>query len=176
MTKYDCSSADVNPIGSISKVDLRKFVRYAQGAFGFPILRHFIEATPSAELIPLKEGEKEQSDEEEMGMTYEELSLFGRLRKCECLGPVSMFWKLSHLWTDISKSEVADKVKGFFRYYAINRHKMTTLTPSYHAENYSPEDNRFDLRPFLYPASWVWQFRRIDDMVHDTSESSYQTD
>eukprot|EP00179_Madagascaria_erythrocladioides_P029989 CAMPEP_0198331912 /NCGR_PEP_ID=MMETSP1450-20131203/17916_1 /TAXON_ID=753684 ORGANISM="Madagascaria erythrocladiodes, Strain CCMP3234" /NCGR_SAMPLE_ID=MMETSP1450 /ASSEMBLY_ACC=CAM_ASM_001115 /LENGTH=30 /DNA_ID= /DNA_START= /DNA_END= /DNA_ORIENTATION= len=27
---------------------------------------------------------------------------------------------------------------------------MTTLTPSYHAENYSPEDNRFDLRQFLY--------------------------
>lgn len=28
---------------------------------------------------------------------------------------------------------------------------MTTLTPSYHAEQYSPDDNRFDLRPFLYP-------------------------
>ena len=28
----------------------------------------------------------------------------------------------------------------------MNRHKMTTLTPSYHAENYSPDDNRFDLR------------------------------
>ena len=29
---------------------------------------------------------------------------------------------------------------------------MTVLTPSYHAEAYSPEDNRFDLRPFLYPS------------------------
>jgi hypothetical protein len=56
--------------------------------------------------------------------------------------------------------------------YGINRHKMTTLTPSCkfishlflsmcekliecadHAEQYSPDDNRFDLRPFLYP-SW----------------------
>lgn len=65
---------------------------------------------------------------------------------------------------------------------------MTTLTPSYHAEAYSPgsspidffplesarsllssaasrpDDNRFDLRPFLYP-KWNWQFRTIDEAV-----------
>ena len=28
LTKYDCSSADINPIGSISKRDLRNFCRY----------------------------------------------------------------------------------------------------------------------------------------------------
>lgn len=43
-------------------------------------------------------------------------------------------------------------MKDFYFYHAINRHKMTTLTPSYHAENYSPDDNRFDLRPFLQNA------------------------
>ena len=83
---------------------------------------------------------------------------------------------------------IAQKVKRFFFYYGINRHKMTTLTPvraliprspvrlssqrpqllsrsrswwgaagvgvllqlaqSYHAEEYSPDDNRFDLRQF----------------------------
>ncbi len=30
-------------------------------------------------------------------------------------------------------SQVAEKVKLFFFEYARNRHKMTTLTPSYHA-------------------------------------------
>ncbi len=59
--------------------------------------------------------------------------------------------------------EVGQKVKDFYFYNAINRHKMTTLTPAYHAENYSPEDNRFDLRPFLYPASFTRQFKAIDD-------------
>jgi NAD+ synthase (glutamine-hydrolysing) len=42
---------------------------------------------------------------------------------------------------------------------------MTTLTPSYHAENYSPEDNRFDLRPFLYNVRWPFQFRKIDQLA-----------
>lgn len=30
MTKYDCSSADVNPIGGISKTDLKSFLIYAK--------------------------------------------------------------------------------------------------------------------------------------------------
>lgn len=30
MTKYDCSSADVNPIGGVSKTDLRTFLIYAK--------------------------------------------------------------------------------------------------------------------------------------------------
>ena len=38
LTKYDCSSADINPIGSISKRDLTSFVRYARDAFSLPIL------------------------------------------------------------------------------------------------------------------------------------------
>jgi NAD+ synthase (glutamine-hydrolysing) len=47
----------------------------------------------------------------------------------------------------------------------MNRHKLTTLTPSYHAENYSPDDNRFDLRQFLYNVSWPRQFATIDALV-----------
>jgi len=42
---------------------------------------------------------------------------------------------------------------------------MTVLTPSYHMEAYSPDDNRFDLRPFMYPSDWTWQFRQIDQHV-----------
>jgi NAD+ synthase (glutamine-hydrolysing) len=44
---------------------------------------------------------------------------------------------------------------------------MTTLTPSYHAEAYSPDDNRFDLRPFLYNVAWNWQFKKIDSFANE---------
>jgi hypothetical protein len=46
---------------------------------------------------------------------------------------------------------IADKVKEFFRQYGMNRNKMTIITPSIHATSYSPDDNRYDHRPFLYP-------------------------
>lgn len=35
----------------------------------------------------------------DMGMTYDELSVFGRLRKVEKCGPYSMFTKLVHEWS-----------------------------------------------------------------------------
>jgi NAD+ synthase (glutamine-hydrolysing) len=46
----------------------------------------------------------------------------------------------------LTPKDIAEKVKKFFRYYSINRHKMTVLTPSYHAEGYGNDDNRFDHR------------------------------
>ena len=54
-------------------------------------------------------------------MTYAELSIFGRLRKCEFKGPVGMFNKLLTVWPNLSPRAVADKVKFFFRHYSINR-------------------------------------------------------
>ncbi|TFK71373.1 glutamine-dependent NAD(+) synthetase with GAT domain-containing protein [Pluteus cervinus] len=165
LTKYDCSSADINPIGGISKTDLKKFIAYAQTAFDLPILSSFLSAVPTAELEPITETYV-QSDEADMGMTYDELSVFGRLRKVEKCGPYSTFTKLVHEWgATLSPLQIAEKVKLFFFEHARNRHKMTTLTPSYHAESYSPDDNRFDLRPFLYPSRFPWQFKKIDEIA-----------
>ncbi|XP_007544049.1 glutamine-dependent NAD(+) synthetase isoform X1 [Poecilia formosa] len=165
-TKYDCSSADINPIGGISKMDLKSFLAYCAEQFQLTALRGILAAPPTAELEPLKDGQLSQTDESDMGMMYSELSVIGRLRKISKCGPFSMFCKLIHLWRDVlSPIQVAQKVKHFFRMYSVNRHKMTTVTPSYHAESYSPDDNRFDLRPFLYNTHWNWQFQCIDNQI-----------
>jgi NAD+ synthase (glutamine-hydrolysing) len=166
LTKYDCSSADINPIGGISKTDLKSFLRWATTSFTLPILTAFVDATPTAELEPIT-SDYTQSDEADMGMTYAELSVFGRLRKEHKLGPVGMFQRLVFVWKDeYTPKEVADKVKRFYHFWAINRHKTTVMTPSLHMEDYSPDDNRFDLRPFCYfPFYKSWAFKRIDEMV-----------
>ncbi len=169
------------------------------------MLDSFLAATPTAELEPITHAYV-QSDEADMGMTYAELSVFGRLRKVDKLGVWGMFEKLCYLWTGngngsngsngnggvensskgnngndsnenagggggdgedergsmgLSPRQVYEKTRRFFYYYSINRHKMTVLTPSYHAEQYSPDDNRFDLRPFLYP-TFSWPYRKIE--------------
>ena len=100
-----------------------------------------------------------------MGMTYEELDTFGRLRKIDKCGPVAMFERLLVKWSHLPARLTADKVKRFFKFYAINRHKATVLTPSYHAEAYGVDDNRFDHRQFLYDVSWEAQFADIDAIV-----------
>ena len=164
-----------------------------------------------------------------MGMTYDELSVFGRLRKVEKCGPYSTFTKLVHEWgsflsptqvlsfrlsrncpvEDAKSFQIAEKVKLFFFEHARNRHKMTTLTPAYHAvSKISPFEfsllflaiNRshtaqmttvgvcqhnvsklltlsqgFDLRPFLYPSRFPWQFKKIDEVAAALPDRSNQT-
>lgn len=133
-TKYDCSSADINPIGSISKTDLKRFIGWASKNFDLPILQDFLDAPPTAELEPITK-DYVQSDEVDMGMTYDELSTFGICRKIRKLGPFGMFEHLAREWKGrLKPADTATKVKRFFHFYAVNRHKMTTLTPSYHGE------------------------------------------
>lgn len=80
-----------------------------------------------------------------------------------------MFLRLLAEWggeDKLSPREVADKVKRFYHFHYVNRHKQTVSTPAYHAETYSPDDHRFDLRPFLYPSAFEgWAFKKIDERV-----------
>ena len=63
-----------------------------------------VEAPPTAELRPLAGGEVEQTDEADMGMSYDELGIYGRLRKMEKCGPVSMFQRLLGKWHGASSA------------------------------------------------------------------------
>ncbi|XP_052317996.1 uncharacterized protein LOC118393718 [Oncorhynchus keta] len=45
-------------------------------------------APPTAELEPLTDGQVSQTDEPDIGMTYSELSVIGRIRKISKCGPV----------------------------------------------------------------------------------------
>jgi NAD+ synthase (glutamine-hydrolysing) len=92
-----------------------------------------------------------------MGMTYDELSRFGvskataaklatsanipsqSLRKQNKLGAYGMFLRLLNEWGGegkLSPRQIADKVKRFFFFYSINRHKSTVGTPAYHGMNF----------------------------------------
>eukprot|EP00672_Neobodo_designis_P021687 CAMPEP_0174828262 /NCGR_PEP_ID=MMETSP1114-20130205/1222_1 /TAXON_ID=312471 /ORGANISM="Neobodo designis, Strain CCAP 1951/1" /LENGTH=765 /DNA_ID=CAMNT_0016061975 /DNA_START=45 /DNA_END=2345 /DNA_ORIENTATION=+ len=166
-TKYDCSSADINPIGSLPKLLLRRFLVWAAEMEQLPTLTDIATAPASAELQPLSaDGQQEQNSEDEMGMTFDELDLFSRLRMSLRCGPVSMYQKVSRLWCDaLTPRQIADRVKRFFRYYAINRHKVSVLPPAVHLGSHSPDDNRYDQRQIIYNCAWPWQFRKVDEMA-----------
>ncbi|KAH6705259.1 hypothetical protein BKA61DRAFT_680013 [Leptodontidium sp. MPI-SDFR-AT-0119] len=109
--------------------------------------------------------------------TYNELSVYGRLRKINKLGAYSMFEKLLHVWRNrLSPQQIYEKVRFFSWNYAINRHKMTTITPAYHMEAYGCDDNRFDqlkstdFRPFLYP-SFAWAYAKIERSIKQMGEA-----
>jgi hypothetical protein len=54
-------------------------------------------------------------------MSYAELSVYGRLRKEDKLGPYGAWSKLLHLWGDkITPQQVYEKVRWFFWCYSIS--------------------------------------------------------
>jgi NAD+ synthase (glutamine-hydrolysing) len=52
-TKYDCSSADLNPLGCICKNDLKAMLKWLAENNGYPSLHEVIAARSTAELRPL---------------------------------------------------------------------------------------------------------------------------
>ena len=54
-TKYDCSSADINPIGSINKRDINNFLMWNFEKKGIKTAKDIVTAVPTAELRPLTE-------------------------------------------------------------------------------------------------------------------------
>lgn len=188
LTKYDCSSADVNPIGGLCKNDLKSYLKYcctkiySEKRDFVECLNSIIEAPPSAELTG-----SDQRDEDEIGLTYDEISVLGRVRKgiFGCNGPRGAFMKIwnnrnkdpfcnkirclaglkaNQLNAKESSEKLANLIKIFYNRFSRNRHKTTVLTPALHAETYSPDDNRYDHRQILYP-SWTEDFALIDKMV-----------
>ena len=185
LTKYDCSSADINPIGGLCKRDLESFIYFARSRFSqskelVDVLEKIVKAPPSAELTG-----SEQRDEDDMGITYDEISVLGRVRRgiygnCGPKGAFITVWKRRNEEPFKTKlrcfrdgrgqeaglvaANLGDLVKRFYRRYANNRHKLTILTPALHTETYSPDDNRFDHRQFLYP-SLQFQFKFIDEII-----------
>ena len=73
---------------------------YCSSEFKLTALKEIYDAPPTAELEPLaNDGQVAQLDEIDMGMTYEELSVYGKLRKQESCGPYSMFCRLLESWS-----------------------------------------------------------------------------
>jgi NAD+ synthase (glutamine-hydrolysing) len=51
MTKYDCSSGDLNPIGGISKVDLKRMLMFIAQKHNLPVLDEIANAVPTVRMV-----------------------------------------------------------------------------------------------------------------------------
>jgi NAD+ synthase (glutamine-hydrolysing) len=160
-TKFDCSSADINPIGTLSKFECRTLVekigKYCNRECLQSVVQSLLNATPTAELVPLSLS---QNDEDDMGITYQELQTFGKCRTILRQGPRSMyFWlvELAEKNIDFARNHVIK----IWRFYCSNRHKTNSLPLSCHLSNSSTDDSRFDQRPVLYP-DLHWQFENMN--------------
>lgn len=118
-TKYDCSSADVNPIGmmilwrymlgSLTKNDLRRFLLHTSEVYKVDAIHQILSANASAELVPPTSDSDThtQNSEQDMGLTFDQLETLGKLRKLNRLGPFGMFQRLLTIWNHINPVQIA---------------------------------------------------------------------
>ena len=162
MTKYDCSSGDIGPIETLNKKEVFGIIRYMYEQKGWSVLNEILTAAPTAELQPVTNDGKIQTDEEDMGLTYHELAYFALFRCERCSGPFSMFDALMEVFPELDLDQLQWKVERFFNRYTRNRHKIPVGTPSIHLRNYSSDGKIRDVRPFFY-TSLKWQYDKIEE-------------
>ena len=93
-------------------------------------------------------------------MTYNELSEFGLLRKKHRLGPYHTYLHLLSIepWKSMRPTQVAEKVKKFYFYYAINRHSKYTLATTETMESLTAfcRDHSFNTKVGRFNRN-IWQ-------------------
>lgn len=99
-------------LGYFKQIIRRHFLNFRR-KYGISALDGILEAPATAELEPLQAGQLAQLDEVDMGMTYKELSVFGRLRKQSYAGPFTMFCRLVHIWDHCTPKEVSENARDF---------------------------------------------------------------
>jgi len=161
-TKYDASAADINPIGSLSKTYVNRILDFYGNIKKINPLRFIRNSTPTAELVKPNQDSNmpRQTDETDMKITYEQIFEMGKLR-ANGYGPIDAYKKIlenEYLYKVFSKDpnnleiprNPKEAINIFYDRYNINRNKTTIIPPSIHLTP-SPDDNRYDLRPFLLP-------------------------
>ena len=161
-TKYDASAADINPIGSLSKTYVNRILDFYGNIKKINPLRYIRNATPTAELVKPNQNSNmpRQTDETDMKITYEQIFEMGKLR-ANGYGPIDAYKKIlenEYLLkvfridpNNLNKPrDPKEAINIFYTRYNINRNKTTIIPPSIHLTP-SPDDNRYDLRPFLLP-------------------------
>ena len=163
-TKYDCSSGDINLIGSVSKKNIYKIFKQMYEKYKDPSIKAIWDAKPSAELRP-PNATGEQTDTADIGLTYNDIFSLTQLRNVSEYGIVSSFEYLCDILPDVDKELIYVKLRRFYQLYRTNRHKTTILTPSVHISSNSCDDARYDFRPFLYESNFDYEFQQIESLI-----------
>lgn len=153
-TKYDAGSGDLCLIGGCSKQLVKKLSVIAVDLFGISALLPIVEAIPTAELKPSTEL---QTDEGDMGFTYEMCDKFSSLTCSSHLDFVDIFnvmiqmYDLNKKIIPIDKKEfiivLVEKLKKYIWRCFANIHKRIISTQSLHIERADPDYKRACLIP-----------------------------
>lgn len=157
-TKYDTSSGDVNPIGSLNTAELLRITEWFRTNLKWAEVEE-VWRNHSAFLPPVFGHE----DEDDLQLTWQQVEILNKFRNERLCGPFSMFDNLNEFWPELDLDFLHDTVKKFFNIYAKNRHKTVIQTPALFMSTHSCDANKYDYRPWLYNG-FEHQFSKMDKL------------
>jgi len=155
-TKYDESSGDLNPIGTLNTAEIRRILLWMRQNLRWDELQSILDDNGDT-LPPLFNHEDEEND---LNLTYAQLEILNKFRNERLCGPFSMFDNLTEFWPDIDLETLHETVIKFFDVYAANRHKSVVMTPALYMSNHSCDSNKYDYRPWLY-TGFEFQYQKM---------------
>merc|ERR1712196_230294 len=118
-TKYDTSSGDINPIGTLNHHDVMQMLHWFDDTLKWDSLHKVLEGEPK-NVPPTFIQENEDAD---FSITWHEMETISKFRSERNCGPFSMFDNLAEFWPEFDLEQLCDTVVLFFDTYARNRHK-----------------------------------------------------
>lgn len=158
-TKYDTSSGDVNPIGSLNTAEISRIMGWFREGLKW---EEIVEVLANhSEFVPPVYGHEDEDND--LQLTWQQVEVLNKFRNERLCGPFSMFDNLNEFWPEIDLDLLHETVKKFFTIYSQNRHKTVIQTPALYMSNHSVDANKFDYRPYLY-AGFDYQFHKMDKL------------
>lgn len=146
-SKYDNSCGDVALLGSLTKTDVWELLMYLSNHLpDFQILKDIRDLKPTAELMPPIEGTFDQTDESELGVTYEQVDFLIKSIKLNSLWGKDLVAAFNNKFEAANGAQL---VNSFIKRFISNRHKTYSLPPAVHLTSYD-FDEQFDSRPSIY--------------------------
>jgi hypothetical protein len=155
-TKYDTSSGDINPIGTLNHSDVMRMLEWFDASLKWDSLHQVIEET--GKYVPPTFGEEQE--DADFTLSWHEVETLSKFRNERNCGPFSMFDNLAEFWPDFDLEQLYDTVVLFFETYARNRHKSIIQTPALYLSNHSCDSNKFNYTPHIYNG-FEYQYKKM---------------
>lgn len=137
------TSGSLAPVAGLSKVFIIQWLRWAQGALGYPGLSDVNNLTPTAELRP---AERHQTDEKDL-MPYDVLAEIEKQAILFRKSPPEVYqaMKAAHADQALLKSYITK----FFRLWTINQWKRERIAPAFHVDDLNVDPRTWCRFPIL---------------------------
>ncbi len=141
------TSGSLAPIAGVDKPFILQWLKWAEKELGYNGLSYVNNLTPTAELRP---ADRAQTDEKDL-MPYAILVEIEKLAIRDRKSPVEVFQLLKNRSLDpsVSKAQLKEYIKKFFRLWSANQWKRERLAPSFHLDDINVDPRSWCRSPIL---------------------------